>query len=462
MRRRLLVAFLGLTTLILVGAVAPLGLQASAHDYSAYVEDTQAQARTAAAAAEELLADHLHDSELGQDLAAVRRAAGRAAILSPRGTVIRKAGAAFPVPRALIERALRRGSPLTEVSDDRVLVIMPVRGDGRDLGVVALLRPTERLEYGLRKFWLSLVAIAAGALALAVILALGLSRWVGRPLAVLDASARRLGDGDLSVRLPDASCPPEFRRLADTFNTMAARLEALVHGHRAVIADVSHQLRTPLAALRLRLDLLTPDSAEDAADYAGALGEVARLSRLVDGLLAVARAENATPQPAAVRADQVITERVAAWSPVAAERGVQLATSPLRPVTALVGDGYLEQILDNLIANAVDAGAPGTHISAGVTITQQKARLVVADDGPGMSQAEMNRAFRRFAASGTGGSGLGLAIVHRLATSSGGSVALSPTPGGGLTVTVDVPLAERAGRSGGRPASPGRMTPARS
>jgi signal transduction histidine kinase len=73
----------------------------------------------------------------------------------------------------------------------------------------------------------------------------------------------------------------------------------------------------------------------------------------------------------------------------------------------------------------------------------------------------MNRAFRRFAASGTGGSGLGLAIVHRLATSSGGSVALSPTPGGGLTVTVDVPLAERAGRSGGRPASPGRMTPAR-
>jgi signal transduction histidine kinase len=144
---------------------------------------------------------------------------------------------------------------------------------------------------------------------------------------------------------------------------------------------VSHQLRTPLAALRLRLDLLTPDSAEDAADYAGALGEVARLSRLVDGLLAVARAENATPQPAAVRADQVITERVAAWSPVAAERGAQLATSPLRPVTALAGDGYLEQILDNLIANAVDAGGLGTHISAGVTITQQKARLVVADDG---------------------------------------------------------------------------------
>jgi len=461
-RRRLLLAFLGLTTLILTGAVAPLGLQASEHDYSAYVEDTQAQARTAAAAAEELLADHLRDGGLGRDLAAARRAGGSATILSPQGAVIRKAGGQITVPRSLIGHALRSGSPLTEVSRDRVLVIMPVRGDGRDLGVVALLRPTEGLEYGLRTFWLTLVIIAVCALALAVILALALSRWVSRPLAVLDASARRLGDGDLSVRLPDASCPPEFRHLADTFNTMAARLETLVHGHRAVIADVSHQLRTPLAALRLRLDLLTPDSAQDAADYAGALSEVARLSRLVDGLLAVARAENATPRPVAVRADRVVTERVAAWAPVAAERDIHLASPLLQPVTALAGDGYLEQILDNLIANAVDAGGPGNHISAGVTITQLKARVVVADDGPGMSQPEMDRAFRRFAASGTGGSGLGLAIVHRLASSSGGSVGLSQTAGGGLTVTVDFPLAERGSRaSGGSAASTGRMTPAR-
>jgi signal transduction histidine kinase len=321
-RRRLLLAFLGLTTLILIGAVAPLGLQASAHDYSAYVEDTHAEARTTAAAAEELLADHRRDDGLGQDLAAARRSGGSAAIPSPRGAVIRKAGGRMAVPRSLVGRALHSGRLLTEVSHDRILVIMPVSGDGENLGVVALLRPTERLEFGLRTFWLTLVIIAVCALALAVILALGLSRWVSRPLAVLDKSARRLGDGDLSVRLHDASCPPEFRHLAVTFNTMAARLETLVHAHRAVIADVSHQLRTPLAALRLRLDLLTPGSAQDAADYAGALSEVARLSRLVDGLLAVARAENATPRPVAVQADRVITERVAAWAPVTAERDI--------------------------------------------------------------------------------------------------------------------------------------------
>jgi signal transduction histidine kinase len=444
LRRRLLLALVGLTTVILIGAVAPLGLQASAHDYSAYVEDAQARARTAAATAEEVLADHVRGGGLSQDLATAHRSGDSLAVLSPDGRVIRKVGAGIAVPRSVISQAARSGTPSTEVSRDRVLVIMPVRSDGRALGVVVLLRPTERLEYDLRTFWLTLVLIATGALALAVILALGLSRWVGRPLSALDSAAHKLGDGDLSARAPDAACPAEFRRLAGTFNTMAARLETLVHGHRAVIADVSHQLRTPLAALRLRLDLLMPESDDDAADFAAALSEVARLSRLVDGLLAVARAENATPRAIAVPADQVVTERVAAWAPVAAERGIQLTAGRLQPVHALVGEGYLEQILDNLIANAVDAAGEGDHVTASVTITQQRARMTVADDGPGMSQAEMDRAFRRFAASGTGGSGLGLAIVHRLASSSGGSARLTRTEGGGLTVTVDLPLGARA------------------
>ncbi|HUZ23910.1 MAG TPA: HAMP domain-containing sensor histidine kinase [Streptosporangiaceae bacterium] len=448
MRRRLLLALVGLTAAILTGAVVPLGFQASAHDYRAYVEDAQSQARTAAAAAEELLVDHLAGSGLGHDLAAASRAGGSLAILSPGGGVIREAGGHLAVPRSVMGQAERSGDLTTAVANDRVLVVVPVRSRGSTVGVVALLRPTEQLEYSLRTFWLTLVLIAIGALAAAVLLASGLSRWVARPLAALDASARRLGDGDLSARAPVASWPAEFRRLADTFNTMAGRLETLVHGHRAVIADVSHQLRTPLAALRLRLDLLAPESGDDAADFAGALDEVARLSRLVDGLLAVARAENASPQAVTVRADQVVCERVAAWAPVAAERGIQLSSHQLQSVPALVGDGYLEQILDNLIANAVDAAGAGNHITVSATIDQRRARVVVADDGPGMSQAEMDRAFRRFATtSSTGGSGLGLAIVYRLAGSSGGSARLTRTDGGGLTVIVELPLAS--------PASPG-------
>ena len=93
-------------------------------------------------------------------------------------------------------------------------------------------------------------------LAAAALTATWLARWVSRPLAGLEAAARRLGSGELSARSAAGAGPPEVRRLASNFNSMAGRLEALVAGHQAMMADVSHQLRTPLAALRLRLDVL--------------------------------------------------------------------------------------------------------------------------------------------------------------------------------------------------------------
>jgi signal transduction histidine kinase len=451
-RRRLLLALVGLTAAILIGAVIPLGLRASAHDYANYVEDAQSRAMMAGAAAEEVLADHVSGSGLSQDLTAAAHGGDGLAALSPDGAVIRRAGPPVVVPSRLIGQAERGGRPVTDVSHDRVLVVVPVRSGGHTVGVVALLRPTERLEFGLRTFWMTLVLIAAAALAAAVLIGLGLSRWAARPLAVLDSTARKLGDGDLSARAEAAACPAEFRRLATTFNTMAGRLETLVHENRAVIEDVSHQLRTPLAALRLRLDLLAQESGESSAEFTGALGEVARLSRLVDGLLAVARAENATPVAVTVRADQVVAERIAAWAPVAAEQGIWLTSPPMPPAPALIADGYLEQILDNLIANAVEALGDGKRITVHATTVQERVLVVVEDDGPGMSEAEMDRAFRRFATSTAGGSGLGLAIVYRLASSSGGSARLTRTEGGGLTAIVDIPRASPA-----RSALPGRV-----
>jgi signal transduction histidine kinase len=451
-RRRLLLALVGLTAAILIGAVIPLGLRASAHDYAAYLEDAQSRARMAAAAAEEVLADHVSGAELSQDLTAAAHGGDGLAVLSPGGAVIRKAGSPVAVPSRLIGQAERTDRAVTDVSHDRVLVVVPVRSGGQTVGVVALMRPTERLEFGLRTFWMTLVLIAAAALAAAVLIGLGLSRWAARPLAVLDSAARELGGGDLSARAEAAACPAEFRRLANTFNTMAGRLETLVHENRAVIEDVSHQLRTPLAALRLRLDLLAQESGESSAEFTGALGEVARLSRLVDGLLAVARAENATPVAVTVRADQVVAERIAAWAPVAAEQGIRLTSPPMPPAPALIADGYLEQILDNLIANAVEALGEDSRITVRATAVQERVRIVVEDDGPGMGEAEMDRAFRRFATSSAGGSGLGLAIVYRLASSSGGSARLARTEGGGLTVIVELPRASPA-----RSAPPGRM-----
>jgi len=241
------------------------------------------------------------------------------------------------------------------------------------------------------------------------------------------------------------------RRLARNFNGMAGRLESLVHGNRATMADVSHQLRTPLAALRLRLDVLIQDTdPETAEELAGAQDEIARLSHLVDGLLALARAENVLVEPVSIRVDEVLLDRAAAWRPVAEERGVLLRPSCPGPVPAMAGQGHLEQVLDNLLANALDAVPPGGHIEVTAGAGGDGAQVVVADDGPGMTPRQQQMAFRRFASSTPGGAGLGLAIVHRLVTSNGGSAVLSDTPGGGLTVTVTLPAQppDRARRPG--------------
>lgn len=270
-------------------------------------------------------------------------------------------------------------------------------------------------------------------------------------MSTLDVSARRLGEGVLDERADVGAGPPEVRRLAATFNTMAARTEALVHGHRAVIADVSHQLRTPLTALRLRLDVLAAGAeGVTAAELGAAQEEIARLSRLVDGLLAVARAEQTAPRPTAVRVDEVVAERVAAWLPVAEERDVRLTvSSDGSALTVALGTGHLEQILDNLIANAVDAVPEGGSITLDRGTVGDAVRVFVRDDGPGMTDEAKTVAFRRFGNPKARGAGLGLAIVHRLVTVNGGTARLQDTPGGGLTVVLDLPLWREGGTERG-------------
>jgi signal transduction histidine kinase len=269
---------------------------------------------------------------------------------------------------------------------------------------------------------------------------------VARPLGTLGQAAARLGDGTLDVRAPVDSGPAEVRALALTFNRMAERTRMLVDAHQVWVADVSHQLRTPLTALRLRLDLLADDvDDEAAAELAGAQEEIARLSRLVDGLLAVARAESSVPQPQPVRADAVAAERVAAWEPVARERRIGLTADPGEQATAYLGPGDLAQMLDNVLANALEAVPDGGRVRIEVANGAGRVSLRVVDDGPGMSEQAKQAAFRRFGNPAARGNGLGLAIVYRLATANGGAVNLSDTPGGGLTVELDLPAERRKG-----------------
>jgi signal transduction histidine kinase len=501
MTRRILLALLAFTAAVLAGAVVPLTLSTIGQDRTSFVQATAGMVRSDAAVAQADL-DGSPDEPLFSVVSQTARAGDGLLIVTSRLTAdggyqqvhaLWNGGMPAVDWSQLADEADRQGwlatkvgqpvQAVTETTGSRVIAAMPVyaRGTGPLVGTVILARSTRSLDSEILALWVIFGTICVVAMIGAALLAFGLARWVSRPLKGLDAAARRLADGDLAIRAKVGSGPPELRRLGTTFNTMAGRLEALVHGSRAVIADVSHQLRTPLAALRLRLDLLAADTTQADPDtgheLAGALDELARLSRLVDGLLAVARAENVVPVPVAVDVAEVAGERVAAWHPVADDRDIALvATSSADggaglagargvsrlaggfsspsgsgPVLAWIGEGHLEQILDNLIANALDALSPGHRVTLTTAATPSGARITVSDNGPGMSAEDRERAFLRFTSMSPGGTGLGLAIVHRLVTSNGGTASLAETPGGGLTVTLDFPGAPAS--NGSAPAS---------
>jgi signal transduction histidine kinase len=318
----------------------------------------------------------------------------------------------------------------------------PVTEGSETRGAVVVLRPAGAVDDRITRLWAGLAALGAVVLVLAALLAVAAASWVSRPLRRLEGTARGWAEGRLEQRTSIASGPAEVRELAETFNAMAGRLEALLYGSRAVVADVSHQLRTPLSAIRLRLDLLRDESGPAAEeDLAAVATEIDRLSRLVDGLLSVARAEQADSIPEPVDLVGVVSERRSAWEPVATERHVAIDVDT-DPVTTLAMPDHLEQVLDNLIANALDAVDSGGHIVLACAPAKGRAVLRVIDDGPGMSETQKQQAFHRFAGGSTsGGAGLGLAIVHRLVTSDGGTVRIDDAPSGGTVVTVDLPRA---------------------
>jgi signal transduction histidine kinase len=446
---RILAALLALTGGLLVGALLPLGYTIAHQHERDYRNGTLALAHTLAAAAEERLADDEKSTVFPRTLESLREEDEggyelTVAVVDDDGKVVVGRDTGLYTP----ERAAPGLAGHTKVTryGDRLLAVVPVSGHSEKVaGAVLLSRPLDPLDDRIMRLWARLGMVAVAAIAAAVILAVALARWVGRPLRRLELAAESLGSGELGARATPPKRPQEVRRLAERFNVMAARLETLIYDSRTVLADVTHQLRTPLAALRLRLELLAEEAAaaDGAAEFDGALGELDRLSRLVDGLLAVARAENTTATPEPVHVAGLLRERTEAWRPVAAERDVDLSVATHDHtndhMTALLGPGHLQQVIDNLIDNALTATSSGGHVRLAARSVDRRIRVTVTDDGPGMTSEAMREAFRRYRSGRPSGTGLGLAIVHRLVTADGGSVSLADTPGGGLTVVVDLP-----------------------
>ncbi|HET7012813.1 MAG TPA: HAMP domain-containing sensor histidine kinase [Streptosporangiaceae bacterium] len=449
MARRISLIVIALVVVLLGIVAVPLGLSTANQDRTDFKHQTATEAAAVATVAEEHLDDKQALIALRQEISELRRQGDQVAVFDKSGRWVAGNRSVAGVSRPLVNHALAGSTSFVWPSEEHLTVATPVLRDEStiSLGAVVVSRPTGWLDHRLATLWAWLALVSVIALAASALTAAWLARWVSRPLAGLEATARQLGGGRLSARSAADAGPPEVRRLASNFNAMAGRLEALVGGHQAMMADVSHQLRTPLAALRLRLDVLGLQAPPPLADeLAGAQDEIARLSRMVDGLLAVARAENVSSAQVLVQVDAVIRDRVAAWLPAAEERPVNLDVTVAEPVTIRAGDGHLEQVLDNLLANALEAVPAGGHIRVGAAPTGTMVRITVVDDGPGMTEQQRASALRRYVTATPGGTGLGLAIVHRLVTSDGGTIALSDTPGGGLTVTVDVPAAAPAAR----------------
>ena len=312
-------------------------------------------------------------------------------------------------------------------------------------GAVRLTLDTQDVNALVRGYWLGLIGVAAVVLIAMAGIGWAIARSVTRPLRHLNAEAARFATGDLTTAEPDRGAPPEIAALGATMNTMAQRLERLLAEHREFVADASHQLRTPLTALRLRLENLqsTASTPNDAEDLSAAVEETNRLASLVGDLLQFARAEE-TAAPETVDLTQLAADRVDTWSAIADVADVALdLTSPNGAVFVGAVPGGVEQILDNLIDNAITAAPRGTHVSVTVVRGRTDHRFTVADEGPGLGDDLKARALDRFWRSDHSGpgTGLGLPIAKALAKASGGSLVLHDSPGGGLAVIVTLPAA---------------------
>ncbi len=310
----------------------------------------------------------------------------------------------------------------------------------------------------------AMVVGALVALLLGVALAAWLSRSIARPIAAVSAASSELAAGRFGTRveLPRrAAQPEETRALTDGFNAMSEAIERYEGERKAMVADVAHELRTPLAALRLRLEALEDGLVPlSQAEVRRLRGHTDLLARLVDDLrlLSLADAGRLTLEPVVVE--------LGAWLAVASEaardalqpRGVGLTVrGPAAPVAVRIDPQRMTQVLHNLIDNAARYAPEGTDVELAVANDGDEVRLTVRDRGPGVPEGELDTIFDRFVRGvrrderGGSGSGLGLAIVRTLVELHGGGVEvrnLAMAEGGGAAFSVVLPagaVAEAAG-----------------
>ena len=292
------------------------------------------------------------------------------------------------------------------------------------------------------------ILLAAGAVALLVLAGTALlSRRVLRPIASLTAAAGRLGRGDLTSRVAVVGSD-EVAELGRSFNRMADSLQRGEDRQRRLVADVAHELRTPLANLRGYLEALKDGViAPDAELFASLHEEAVLQQRIVNDLqdLALAEAGTLAYHRGVIDMAEVLETTRAAHHAVAELAGVRLVAAAAGPAQVYADPDRLRQVLGNLVTNAIRATSAGGSVTLSSTVDGTAVVLRVADTGTGIAPASLPYVFDRFwradSARGrrTGGSGLGLSIARQIVTDHGGNITVASQLGVGTTFTITLP-----------------------
>jgi two-component system OmpR family sensor kinase len=330
------------------------------------------------------------------------------------------------------------------------VLIMPVVTAGQVTNVVQVGISLENMYSTLRRF----VLIMAALFPLGLILAGGggwlLARRALAPVDHMTRSAQRISGEHLTERLLETGTGDELDRLARTLNEMLTRLDESFRQVRQFSADASHELQTPLTILKGEIEVAlrsgrTPEEYQQV--LASSLEEIERISRLVEGLLLLARADSGVLRMdhKPVAGHELVAEVGAQMQKLAHDQGVSLHLEDLQPVTLCGDREQLHRLLLNLVDNAIKYTPAGGSITLSLRGEDNQALISVTDTGIGLSEAEQAQIFTRFyraapaRSQSGGGAGLGLCIAQSIAQAHGGKIQVLSHPGQGSTFTVMLP-----------------------
>ncbi len=304
---------------------------------------------------------------------------------------------------------------------------------------------TENLE---RLQSLSLIAVVGLALA-SGIGGYMLSGMLLRPIRDITEVASGIGASNLGKRINHQGPDDELKALADTFDSMIARIEESFENQRQFVQDASHELRTPLAALRTNIEVAEMDASVSPEEFHELMTtlktQTERLTRLSDDLLLLTTSEGVVPEPEPVNLDAIAEEVVRQLGPVASTKDITLRIEGQQDIEAEANGDLLYRSVFNLVDNAIKYSTPGSRVIVRTAESDKYVQIEVIDNGPGISADEVGRVFDRFyrvdkgRSRRQGGAGLGLAIVKELMHSMNGTVSASSVEGQGATFTLTLP-----------------------